>query len=1169
MNKEIFFNPIAVHCPRTDSLLLTVLVAALLAGCQPHDPMNDWVKDNYVERSGFPQLAAELKGVEESSLVSFDDDHLEVLAISGGGHRAAHYAIGALLAFDNISLGSVESGERSENTLLDEIDYISSVSGGSYGVAVYIAAYLEASCKGEQVKPALELLKRNRDRLDVMSSRWLLHIASRFGGLPAFDDDVRNIDVLEEKYHWRLTEVDACKGSPILTNRHHLTVADITRPHRNGPPVHIVNATNAHTGRVVSFYDLRPTSNLTKSDTSYGDRLADIDCYLWRGKWRKTTFTGDIPYSLALASSAAFPPLVSDGIFQAKIDGVTREEKDCGKNGGFVRLTDGGQADDNGVDAALDIVSHWLGSTTVDGLGKRSARRAMLISMDALVEVSTSTVESPVDDSLVEVAIMRNADLPRYSKKRRLKEELRSIDQKQPNEWERPSASHALFGASIGFSRNPSHFHCLAFGSNKNEGCGTTAGGGSDVSTFKNAGGLLLDERLSTIAEGYYQAMRRIYFEEPKHAPTMPYRKNHDLYEEAHRVAFDLLCSGITEKHTHNECMKHLGSPDHKHLQVCFMASGGTIESRDSVACATRFSAGTQAASLIRFNNAQEAGLLSDVRDAKKSSVGKFVDAYAADLSRTLDKYSDRLQKSLHAAEARQSALYDSVDLAHVNIFEFLLDRNKVSEKDAKDYRQIVDDAKSDFSNERVTLGNLKILKDKIANFEMKEDIKDRIKFSRNGDCFVQFEGRFLAPDWSVLLIENATAEQCKETVSEFSNRLQCAQGKAGDDCRPDSQCWGCVVERNATQFESKEGNPESLLEKAVQQIEASVQEKDKEGKPIKVDHHAVEAQRQQMLAQVQKLGALCQANTSAIESINLLRDLFRVNKPFNASLEEIFGRVERHRSLQIGPRGELCNHQEYYDGILEVGSRKVDDNELSRVFKALGGFKRATRNLFLPKDRIVAVDADGTRRAAVDSRTDSGASVLEQARVILREATSYDANRRIGIKEALTGMLNSEGEETENVRSLVELPLFDAPDIAQLQSSFATDAETAFCKVAAGNNDCDILAGLQVADLVDEKFDEKTKNALHAGISAYAAAISELNNSLSTLPRNIFVEQSRGVKRFSYRFDSTPIAQCLKRLDGKLKGFNPNKREWTTLSDYFHFSIPDVAACEVADLRI
>ena len=88
-----------------------------------------------LQRAQFPDAGGDGPGYRFKSLGdSKDDDKLFVcLTFSGGGTRAAALAYGAMLALRQARIDWPRQGE----TLLDEVDCISSVSGGSFTAAYY------------------------------------------------------------------------------------------------------------------------------------------------------------------------------------------------------------------------------------------------------------------------------------------------------------------------------------------------------------------------------------------------------------------------------------------------------------------------------------------------------------------------------------------------------------------------------------------------------------------------------------------------------------------------------------------------------------------------------------------------------------------------------------------------------------------------------------------------------------------------------------------------------------------------------------------------------------------------------------------------------------------------------------------------------------------------
>ncbi len=114
--------------PRRWRLLASGLLAAALVGCA-HYPVNARL-DQYTPTEGY--RLENLSGAENSGSL------FVVLAFSGGGTRAAALAFGVLEQMRDTEI----TWEGRRKSLLDEVDLITSVSGGSY-TAAYYALYRE------------------------------------------------------------------------------------------------------------------------------------------------------------------------------------------------------------------------------------------------------------------------------------------------------------------------------------------------------------------------------------------------------------------------------------------------------------------------------------------------------------------------------------------------------------------------------------------------------------------------------------------------------------------------------------------------------------------------------------------------------------------------------------------------------------------------------------------------------------------------------------------------------------------------------------------------------------------------------------------------------------------------------------------------------------------
>src|SRR5271170_4320232 len=103
-----------------------IAFAALVAGCTQiihNDPVNQPLTANA------RQIEAELRPEVEPNY----DDMIVALSFSGGGMRAAAFSYGVLTGFDETRVRT-RTGSVS---LLDRLDFLSGVSGGSIPAAYY------------------------------------------------------------------------------------------------------------------------------------------------------------------------------------------------------------------------------------------------------------------------------------------------------------------------------------------------------------------------------------------------------------------------------------------------------------------------------------------------------------------------------------------------------------------------------------------------------------------------------------------------------------------------------------------------------------------------------------------------------------------------------------------------------------------------------------------------------------------------------------------------------------------------------------------------------------------------------------------------------------------------------------------------------------------------
>lgn len=271
-------------------------------------------------------------------------------AMSGGGHRAANFGVGVLLALESFSVG--------EETLdlLREIDYFSTVSGGGFAAGVYISSlYDHLQLPGGRTGYSLaRALQRDRKRLLVNLERD--YHDTVFGGLLCLRcfGTADAGDILERKLDRYVL------GAKYRDPRRSMTLRDIFHPAGSTAPVTmpywVANATVYENGARFQFtpdmlarYDVTGYTHYLKKHTLGGDRY-------------------DLPLAVGLKASASFPVAFPATTLccQPGRDALNP----------YLHLMDGGLVDNMGYRTAIEL------------LKQDRARRKVLLIIDAYKGVS-------------------------------------------------------------------------------------------------------------------------------------------------------------------------------------------------------------------------------------------------------------------------------------------------------------------------------------------------------------------------------------------------------------------------------------------------------------------------------------------------------------------------------------------------------------------------------------------------------------------------------------------------------------------------------------------------------------------------------------------------------------------------------------------------------------
>ena len=275
-----------------------------------------------------------------------DPDLAMAAAISGGGHRAANFAIGVLLGLEALEV----DGRRVD--LLKEIDYFSTVSGGGFAAGAYVASLHDHLRKTGGRRDGYSLaasLRADKKRLlgnlerDYQGAIFEEAICLRCLG---FCDAG---DILERKLDRYVL------GSAYRDDKRSLVLGDVFRAAGDGRvpllPYWVPNATVYENGVRVPFTP---------------DVLAQYHVTGCTHNMRRMDLAGDLfamPLAVGVKASASFPVAIPAT--------TLRCDPPADKLNRFLHLMDGGLADNMGYRTAIEL------------LRQDPARRKVLLIIDA------------------------------------------------------------------------------------------------------------------------------------------------------------------------------------------------------------------------------------------------------------------------------------------------------------------------------------------------------------------------------------------------------------------------------------------------------------------------------------------------------------------------------------------------------------------------------------------------------------------------------------------------------------------------------------------------------------------------------------------------------------------------------------------------------------------
>ncbi len=334
-------------------LLLLLLLAVSLAGCSTILPPDNKAITQIDENSGYRMDTARERVLQEQNIV--------LLAFSGGGTRAAAMSYGVMQELRDTLIEIDGKPVR----VLDEVDAISSVSGGSFTAAYYglyrdrlfedyESEFLRQSVQGALIKQLLNPM------------HW---IRSGFDG---FDRTEMAID-----YYDRIMF-------------HGATFNDMAK---NGPPFVAINATDLGNGLRFTF-----------TQNSFDLICSDLGNYPVA---RAVTASSAVPVAfppVVLANHAAdcdisqsaqwqqLNQLEPQSSVQARLLKGTKSYRDAGKRK-YIHLVDGGVADNLGLRVLIDRVEA-LNEQKFKRLANGSVNNILVVLVNAQVNPERLIEES-------------------------------------------------------------------------------------------------------------------------------------------------------------------------------------------------------------------------------------------------------------------------------------------------------------------------------------------------------------------------------------------------------------------------------------------------------------------------------------------------------------------------------------------------------------------------------------------------------------------------------------------------------------------------------------------------------------------------------------------------------------------------------------------------------
>ena len=251
------------------------------------------------------------------------------VAISGGGSRASNFAIGIMMGLEKIG---IHQGQDA----LDQIDYLSTVSGGGFAGGAYISALFEHQFFNRTEPFSLKAYVDRQIKKDLSISYAGFLVRGYFN--PKVWFSVLDYgDLLEQNIDNHVLGYNRMKSSP---NFRSIKLGDVfvSKAATDQSVLYPMHFTNSSTMSTMAIFPFSPDILDRYGVEGYTHRMktikADADPY-------------DIPLSVGIKASGSFPVLVPNSTLKSNYN----DERP------YLHIMDGAMTDNQGYYTALQVLT--------------------------------------------------------------------------------------------------------------------------------------------------------------------------------------------------------------------------------------------------------------------------------------------------------------------------------------------------------------------------------------------------------------------------------------------------------------------------------------------------------------------------------------------------------------------------------------------------------------------------------------------------------------------------------------------------------------------------------------------------------------------------------------------------------------------------------------------